>query len=52
MDSVEEVHVLPAGLPAGLSHAGLSDALFIFVQVALSTCIMQECEKILFALHS
>lgn len=36
----------------GAVRAGLGDALFIFVQVALSTCIMQASEKILLVLHS
>lgn len=36
----------------GAVRAGLGDDLFIFVQVALSTCIMQASEKILFVLHS
>lgn len=36
----------------GAVCAGLGDGLFIFVQVALSTCIMQASEKILFALYS
>lgn len=36
----------------GAVRAGLGDGLFIFVQVALSTCVMQASEKILFALYS
>lgn len=38
-------------LSVGLSHAGLTDSLFVLMQVALST-IMQQSENILFALHS
>lgn len=34
-----------------MSRAGVRGGLFIFVQVALSTCIMQANEKILFALR-
>lgn len=32
--------------------AGLTDGLFIFVQVTLSTCIMQANERVLFPLRS
>lgn len=39
-------------IPAGMSRAGVRGGLFIFVQVALSMCIMQANEKILFALRS
>lgn len=39
-------------IPAGMSRAGVCGGLFIFVQVALSTCIMQANEKTLFALRS
>lgn len=35
-----------------MSRAGVRGGLFIFVQIALSTCIMQANEKILFALRS